>query len=167
MEHDSIQSTSLLPPQAFSSASPLTDSGLSAREEHSATPKDTQQSQHPAASSETQIPTLGRGNHAESVTADFGWLSDDVMRWYEQFNKFYPPELRSEGTSGSVKLRMLLGKDGAVSNVRIAESSGNAQLDQAAIEIIRKAPLIELSRPLGQASKLITFWYRFKLEPAR
>ena len=94
MEHDSVQSTSPPPAPALSPASPLTDSGLSAREEHSAAPKATQQNQYPAAPSEPQVSTLSRTNHAESTTADFGWLNDDVVRWYEQFNKFYPPELR-------------------------------------------------------------------------
>ncbi len=127
-------------------------------------PKDASSLQQTTTSTEPSVAALSQ---AKSDKADFGWLNDDVVRWYEQFNKFYPPDLRLEGTAGSVKLRMLLGKDGVVSNVRIAESSGNAQLDQAAIEIIGKTPPIELSRPLGQASKPITFWYRFKLEPAR
>lgn len=167
MEHDSSQPTPLSPSPGLGPSFPQTDAALSAREEYGADPKATQQTQHTAASSEPQMAALGQANQAESLKADFGWLNDDVVRWYDQFNKFYPPELRLEGTSGSVKLRMLLGKDGVVSNIRIAESSGNAQLDQAAIEIIRKAPPIELSRPLGQPSKQITFWYRFKLEPAR
>ena len=99
--------------------------------------------------------------------ADFGWLTDDVARWYEHFNKFYPPELRLEGIEGRVRLSMLIGKDGVVSAIRIAESSGNPRLDQAAVEIVSKVPPIKLSRPLGLPSKRVTFWYAFKFESAR
>lgn len=126
--------------------------------------KDFSAPQQTTTSTEPQVAALGP---ATSDKPDYGWLTDDMVRWYEEFNKFYPPELRLEGTAGRVKLRMLLGKDGAVSDVRIAESSGNPRLDQAAMEIIRKAPPIKLSRPLGQANKPIAFWYRFNLEPAR
>lgn len=167
VEHNSSLANNSTQAPPLSPSAPQADTALSAREDHSTTPNSTQQTQHIAAASESQVPTLGQANQAESVKADFGWLNDDMVRWYEQFNKFYPPDLRLEGTAGSVKLRMLLGKDGVVSNVRIAESSGDAQLDQAAIEIIKKTPPIELSRPLGQASKLITFWYRFELKPVR
>jgi protein TonB len=128
------------------------------------TPKDFSAPQQTMASTEPHVAALSQ---AKSDKADYGWLTADMEKWYEEFNKFYPPELRLEGTTGRLKLRMLLGTDGVVSDVRIAESSGNARLDQAAIEIIRKAPPIKLSRQLGQASKPITFWYRFNLEPAR
>lgn len=168
MEHDSVQAdrtpqTPVLSAPVQSIASVSADSGPSTHDESTGGHKDPLPLQQAALSTEPQTVTLGPAGQAKSVNPDFGWLNDDIERWYEHFNKFYPPELRLEGTSGRVKLRMFLGKDGVVSDIRITESSGNPQLDQAAIEIISKAPPIKLSRPLGQARKLIGFWYRFNL----
>ncbi len=46
----------------------------------------------------------------------------------------YPRSAQSRGTEGTVVVRFLLAKDGGVDDVEIAESSGSAALDRAAMD---------------------------------
>ena len=144
------------PPQPMASTSG--DSVIPSHDEPAAVSQDTTQSQ--------QIAALAPSSHT-STKPDYGWLIDDVEKWSEQIYKFLPPEFRFEGIEGRVKLRFLIREDGVVSDVRIAESSGNARLDQAAIEAVRKTPPVNLSRPLGRPHKLVTLPYSFRVGSAR
>lgn len=49
----------------------------------------------------------------------------------------YPRELRDAGIGGAVNLWFFIGTDGIVQNVQIQESSGNPELDQAALNVAR------------------------------
>ncbi|HTC18137.1 MAG TPA: energy transducer TonB [Stellaceae bacterium] len=50
----------------------------------------------------------------------------------------YPAAARREGEQGSVVLQVLIGIDGRVRDARIAQSSGFADLDQAALDGIKR-----------------------------
>ncbi len=50
----------------------------------------------------------------------------------------YPPESRSRGEEGRVIVSAQIGTDGQPRNVAVFTSSGSAQLDQAAVEAVRK-----------------------------
>lgn len=47
---------------------------------------------------------------------------------------YYPPEAIARNIEGEVRLLLVLGEDGAISDVQIAASSGHAILDNAAIK---------------------------------
>lgn len=47
---------------------------------------------------------------------------------------YYPPEAIARNIEGDVRLLLVLGEDGAISDVQIAASSGHAILDNAAIK---------------------------------
>jgi protein TonB len=47
---------------------------------------------------------------------------------------YYPPEAIASNIEGDVRLLLVLGEDGAISDVQIASSSGHAILDNAAIK---------------------------------
>ncbi|MBI3356063.1 MAG: energy transducer TonB [Nitrospirae bacterium] len=103
----------------------------------------------------------------KSAKTDYGWLSDLMARWIEDLDKRYPAILRTEGIQGKVTLTALLHEDGILSDVRVAKSSGNAMLDQVAVEDVRKGPPITLPRPLEQPQKPVKFSIIYDLKTAR
>ena len=50
----------------------------------------------------------------------------------------YPLDSRRAREQGTVKLRVLVGSDGAVKDIEIAGSSGSARLDRAALQAVRR-----------------------------
>ena len=75
--------------------------------------------------------------------------------------------LRMEGIQGKVTVSALLHDDGILSDVHIAKSSGNSLLDQAAMEAVKSAPPVKLSRPLGLPSKPVKIPIAYVLSDAR
>ncbi|MDB6141018.1 MAG: TonB, C-terminal [Pseudomonas sp.] len=65
------------------------------------------------------------------------WQSD-LQQHLAKYQK-YPEEVRRRNISGSTRLRFQVGADGNVVSVSIIESSGNALLDRATLEMIRTA----------------------------
>jgi protein TonB len=63
----------------------------------------------------------------------------------------YPMESRRKREQGTVVVRLLIGTDGRVSEISIAQSSGFARLDQAALQAIRGwrwQPIIREGQPV-------------------
>jgi periplasmic protein TonB len=50
----------------------------------------------------------------------------------------YPPSSRRAGEQGTVRLKVLVDTNGRASNVEVAQSSGFARLDEAAVQAVRK-----------------------------
>ena len=98
---------------------------------------------------------------------DDGWLSDQMGKWIADLEKHYPATLRMEGVQGKVVLVAILHENGTLSDVKIAKSSGNAVLDQAAIADVEQGPPIMLSRPLGRAQRPIKFSISYDLKTVR
>lgn len=167
MEHDSSQPNNAPYAPALSPSSPQTDSALSAREEHIAPLKDAQQNQQAAASSDPQVAALSPASQNKSIKADYGWLADLMAKWIGELDKRYPSALRSEGIQGTVTLSALLHNNGTLSDVRVAKSSGNALLDQVAVEDIRNGPPVRLSRPLERPHMPVKFSIVYDLRTTR
>jgi periplasmic protein TonB len=62
----------------------------------------------------------------------------DLQQHLAKF-QVYPREARSRNITGSTRLRFEVDSEGKVISVSIAESSGNALLDRATLEMIRRA----------------------------
>lgn len=62
----------------------------------------------------------------------------DRQRLARLFEQTYPPELRSLGLGGTVRMVMLLDANGAVRDTRVARSSMYHSLDAAAVRMIRQ-----------------------------
>ena len=75
-----------------------------------------------------------------------------MAKWSQDLDKHYPATLRTEGVQGKVILSALLHDTGVLSDIRVTKSSGNAQLDQAAVEDVKNGPPIKLPRPLERPS---------------
>jgi protein TonB len=103
----------------------------------------------------------------KSTKADYGWLTDLMARWIEDLNKRYPATLRTEGVQGKVMLTATLHENGLLSDVRVIKSSGNATLDEVALDDVRNGPPINLSRPLERAHMSVKFSISYDLKTAR
>ncbi len=120
----------------------------------------TQQSVTPAA------PEIQPGQTG-TAKPDDGWLSALMGRWITDLEKHYPATLRLEGVQGKVVLVAMLHENGTLTDVKIAKSSGNTVLDQAAIADVEQGPPIKLSRPLGRPQRPIKFSISYDLKTAR
>jgi len=59
---------------------------------------------------------------------------------YLRFNTRYPKQAYRKGIEGRVVCQFVVKKDGKVSNVKVARSSGNKSLDREAVRVIRSMP---------------------------
>jgi len=75
----------------------------------------------------------------------------------------YPDMARSAGIEGQTVVEALVGTDGTVSDARVLKSSGNASLDQAAVEAAMRSTFT----PAMQRDKPVRVWvsipFRFTL----
>ena len=131
------------------------------------TPAEPQANQQPVSAPGSQVAALTSTDQSKPAKVDYGWLSDLMARWIEDLEKRYPAMLRTEGIQGKVTLTALLHKDGMLSDVRVTKSSGNAMLDQTAVEDVRKGPPITLSRPLERPQMPVRFSIIYDLKTAR
>lgn len=114
-----------------------------------------------------RVTTNTHSQQSTPIKADYGWLSELMARWIEDLDKRYPVMLRTEGIQGKVTLTAVLHEDGVLSDVRVAKSSGNAMLDQVAVEDVRKGPPITLSHPLERPHMPVKFSIIYDLKTAR
>ncbi len=80
----------------------------------------------------SQAPSLSAGQ-IQSLTAQWG----AKLRRKVERRKRYPSAAR--GASGTVLVRLTVGRDGSLRGVALARSSGNAALDQAAVRAVQSA----------------------------
>ena len=102
-----------------------------------------------------QVAAFSPSSQAKSVKTDYGWLTNLMAKWSNDLDKPYPTMLRTEDIQGKVTVSALLHDDGTLSHVRVAKSSGNSLLDQAAVEAVKNGPPVKLSRPLERHSILV------------
>ncbi|AXS41659.1 energy transducer TonB [Breoghania sp. L-A4] len=95
---------------------------------------------------ETVTSDRGRSNANGRATATDGERGQAATSNYKgkvlsrlRRAKRYPREARRAGVSGTATLRFTVSRDGSVSGVRIVRSSGAAVLDEAVLDLIRRA----------------------------
>ena len=64
----------------------------------------------------------------------------DAMDLFIRKNLVYPANLRAAGVQDKVYVQFVVEKDGSLSNITIRMSSKNVELDQEAINVIKKMP---------------------------
>jgi TonB family protein len=138
-----------------------------AHSDSAATHQEAQENQQPATTNGPQVAALAPTGQSKPTKVNYGWLSDLMARWIEDLDKRYPAILRTEGIQGKVTLTAVLHEDGTLSDVSVAKSSGNAMLDQVAVEDVKKGPPITLSRPLERAQMPVKFSIIYDLKTAR
>ncbi|MFQ6023778.1 MAG: TonB family protein [Acidiferrobacterales bacterium] len=92
------------------------------------TPKTTKRSVESVSS------TAGSTDTSETARAPIrGRLQTDLSRYF-----WYPAVARRLGWQGSVRVRFTIEPDGRLTNIRVAQGSGYAVLDESAIQALRK-----------------------------
>ncbi len=108
-------------------------------------------------------PRISRQNSASTRRDVSAWYRDEWRKKVERIgNLNYPAEARRLGIYGSLRLLVTLNRDGAVTELKILESSGQPILDSAALRIVRlAAPFApftgELARQYDQV-EIIRTW---------
>lgn len=97
-------------------------------------------------------------------TKDYEWLQKLLAKWVTDLDKNYPESLRTQGVQVRVTLSAMLHEDGLLTDVRVVSSSGDARLDQVAMEDVRKGPPIELTHPLEQSQISVKFAIAYDLD---
>ncbi len=64
----------------------------------------------------------------------------DAMDIFIRKNLYYPPKLKAAGVQGKVYIQFIVEKDGSISNITIRRGCQNAELDQEAVNVIKKMP---------------------------
>lgn len=172
------QPSASIPPSTATSApepAPVSPEPVRAQVEapHQATPAPNMTTEsstavdHPAAPASTEVAALTPAGQPITAKPDDGWLSELMGKWIADLEKHYPATLRMEGVQGKVVLVAMLHENGTLTDVKVARSSGNTVLDQAAIADVEQGPPIKLSRPLGRPQRPIKFSISYDLKTAR
>ena len=80
----------------------------------------------------------GSSRRAGGMTGDEKNYYSELKRWLDR-HKDYPTQAKKEKQQGTVVVRFSINRAGEVISADIKRSSGNALLDQAALELLRKA----------------------------
>ncbi len=93
----------------------------------------------------------------------FEYYKGDLDRYCFEHMK-YPHEANSVGIGGKVVLSFMVEKDGSVSHFNIAKSSGNRDLDNAALDVFYDMPLWEPGTEDGDPVRM-PYEYSMKFSP--
>lgn len=86
----------------------------------------------------SQGPRVSRHHLATSKRDISAWYRDAWRKKVERIgNLNYPEEARRQGIYGSLRVSVLINKDGSLQQMRVLQSSGHKVLDQAALNIVR------------------------------
>lgn len=102
----------------------------------------------------------GLGSTSAAATLSKGQRQTLMSQWGAQVRarierrKKYPRAAR--GVSGTVRLRVAVGSNGALQSVSIAQSSGNAHIDQASLRAVQSARKFPAA-PKGLAKPVYSF----------
>lgn len=111
-----------------------------------------------------QLPVQHRSLRSlPQAQADYGWLRDALWNRIEQLKR-YPAQARANHWEGKVVLEAVVREDGTILDLRVAESSGHAVLDQEAMAVVKKSSPLTLKYPLGQPRITILVPISFKLD---
>jgi protein TonB len=100
-------------------------------------PPGTAGQQDPSTMSEHQVVASAVMPKAAS-NSDYKWVAESLTRRVIEL-RHYPSTAKLNGWEGKVVLKVSIGPDGHLKGVEVVESSGHDALDQAAIEVVRRA----------------------------
>lgn len=117
----------------------------------------------PAVSSATQVGALTSPGSNRAARADYGWLSEAILRRVEELKR-YPAEARVDRAEGKVVVKAVINQDGSVDDVEIFQSSGSTTLDKAAVDLMQRAAPFSLPHSLGRPRVTIKIPMNYRLD---
>jgi protein TonB len=93
---------------------------------------------------------------------DYSWLAEALWSRVERLKR-YPHMARMNRWEGKVVLQAVVRENGELLELKVAESSGYAVLDQEALEVLRRASPLSLKHPLGQPQVVIQVPISYRL----
>lgn len=108
-------------------------------------------------------PRVSRQNTAATMRDISAWYRDEWRKKVERIgNLNYPEEARRQRIHGSLRMLVVVDRNGSVQELRVLESSGHPVLDEAAMRIVRlSAPFApftgELAKTFDQV-EIIRTW---------
>ena len=102
----------------------------------------------------------GQGRQAAQQAAEARYIDDWTRRVEDYGNRVHPAP---QHLSGQLRIRVVIGSDGQVRRAEVIQSSGHAELDQAALDTVHGAgPYRPFDRGMGNLDSLsITRVWRF------
>ncbi|MDI5889837.1 TonB family protein [Halomonas rhizosphaerae] len=102
----------------------------------------------------------GEGRQAAQQAAEARYIDDWTRRVEDYGNRVHPAPRHLEG---QLRIRVVIGRDGQVRQAEVVQSSGHAELDQAALDTVHgAAPYRPFDRGMGTLDSLsITRVWRF------
>lgn len=102
----------------------------------------------------------GAGRQAARQAAEARYIDDWTRRVEDYGNRVHPAPRHLEG---QLRIRVVIGRDGQVRRAEVVQSSGHAELDQAALDTVHgAAPYRPFDRGMGHLDSLsITRVWRF------
>jgi protein TonB len=111
-----------------------------------------------------QVPVKGVVARSTSTTkADYGWLAQALWSRVEKLKR-YPYMARINRWEGKVVLRAMIREDGHLVEVEVAESSGYPELDQDALDVVKRASPLRLPHPLGRSQVTVRVPISYRLQ---
>ncbi len=158
------------PPVAASAPAPQVQAALETqaiRTGPQAQPQDVPAPQTPPATVAALMPASQPGPQTQPTQAaqthsDYGWLGQMLRARVEQL-KHYPHVARANRWEGRVVLRAVIGENGQLVDLKVSESSGHSILDEAAMDVLKKAAPLTLPEPLGRPQVVVQVPISYRL----
>lgn len=98
-------------------------------------------------------PRVSRQNTAATMRDISAWYRDEWRKKVERIgNLNYPEEARRQRIHGSLRMLVVVDRNGSVQELRVLESSGQSVLDEAAMRIVRlSAPFAPFTGELAKS----------------
>ena len=97
-----------------------------------------------------------------AAKADFRWVGQALGDRVREL-LVYPARARLSNLSGKVLVKVVIREDGQLHQVEILKGSGHEALDEAAIELVRRATPIKMKHVLGRPFVTITLPITYEL----
>ena len=147
------EKTSEEPDEAYATADSSTTSEQTSAEEGPAGDPDGEAPEEEK--SQPPLTTSQKRDQQEYLVELMGWLAR---------HRVYPPELKKAKVQGVAKVRFTIQRDGRISNASVAQTSGDARLDAAALNVLTRAnPGPKFPRKLPRDSFTLTLPIEFSL----
>ena len=114
-----------------------------------------------SASAEAKSAPTGAAGKAKPRVSSASWKAK-VVSWLRRHQR-YPAGAKSQRQEGNVQVAFTIDAGGRVKSARISRSSGNAELDRAALDMVRRSSPVP-APPEGETTRSLVVPVAFNLK---